>query len=278
MGATRNESKMAKIALTCLALIISTDGCATTSMKEESLQLKSDEAQQRSAAQQKVVETEKIILKDATGNVRFEIAVKEDGSLVHTMRDAKGNERINLVVDADGVARHNLIDETGITRVGSYVYPGDHPKFAGIAGTAFLNKDGKSSMKLETYKSGEVSQTFFGDNGKERLSLNILNDGLAIQHFRDATGILRASIYAEPTGETAFSLYDAQQHIRFHNIMSSNGKLTQGFINKAGQYRESTTFEANDTINHNVEKGFVRKFIDGVGKGLKSMLTGGSDK
>lgn len=276
MGATRNESERGKLALACLALIISTYGCAT-SMKGESVQLKFDEVQQRPAAQ-KVIETEKLILKDITGNVRFEIAIREDGSLVHTMRDAKGNERINLVVDADGVARHNLIDETGTTRVGSYVYPGDHQKFAGIAGTAFLNKDGKSSMRLETYKNGEVAQTFFGDNGKQRLSLNILNDGLAIQHFRDATGILRASIYAEATGATAFSLYDAQQHIRFHNIMSSNGKFTQGFINKAGQYSESTTFEVNDTINRNAEKGFVRKFIDGVGKGIKSMLTGGSDK
>ena len=287
MGATNNECKRRKLALACLALIISVDGC-TTSMKGDSVQRKADEVTQTDAflshaptptiVHQKVVETEKIVLKDAAGNVRFEVAITDDGSLINTMRDAKGSERIKLTVGADGVARHTMMDETGTARLGSYVYPGDHPKRAGTAGTAFLNKDGKSVMQLETYKNGEVSHAFFGDNGKERISLNILNDGMAVQHFRDATGTLRTSIYADPTGETAFSLYDSQQRLRFHNIMLSNGKFTQGFINKAGQYKESTTLEENDTINHNAEKGVVRKFMDGVGKGIKSIFSSGSDK
>ncbi len=277
MESTKNECKRWKLVLACLALTINTAGCAT-SIKGESSQSNATDTPQMTAAQQKVIETEKIVLKDASGNVRFEVAVREDGSLVHTMRDAKGIERISLMVDANGVARHNLMDETGTTRMGSYVYPTDHPQFAGITGTAFLNKDGRSSMKLETYKSGEVSHTFFGDNGKERISLNILNDGMAVQHFRDAAGTIRTSIYADTAGETAFGLYDAQQHIRFHNIMFANGKITQGFINRAGHYKESITFEANDSINHNAEKGVIGKFIYGVGKGIKELLTGGSDK
>ncbi len=280
--------KLALVSLVSMALTAGVIGCATTPMKADTTQSKVDEPEQKimivpqpiasPIVQPKVVETEKIILKDATGNVRFEVSVKEDGSLVHTLRDAKGNERINLTVDAEGVARHNLFDDTGTIRVGSYAYPGDHQRFAGKAGTAFFNKDGKSLMQLETHTTGEVSHILFDRNGNERISLRLLNDGMAIQRFRDAKGTIRTSTYTDTSGETAFNLFDAQQRVRFRNIMLPDGKVMQSFIGKSGKEKESTILEDNDTLTHNVETGTVRKVFDSVGKTLKRMLPGDPDK
>lgn len=276
--------KLSRVAVTVIALTAGTIGCATKPMKANTVQPKVDETDQRVVIpaqvippliiQQKVVEAEKIVLKDAAGNVRFEVAVKEDGSLVHTLRDAKGNERIKLMIDAEGVARHNIIDETGTTRVGSYVYPIDHPKFAGIAGTEFFNKDGKVLIQLGTENNREAFQVFFDNNGKDRISLNILNNGSAVQQFRDAAGTVRANTYTNTSGEIVFNLFDSQQRVRFRNIMFPNGKLTQGFMSKTGQYKESTTFEDDDTLTHTVEKGAVRKIVEGVGSALKRVLPG----
>ena len=276
------------LAVTVLALTMGTVGCATTPIKADTAQPKVDEPEQKFVivpqsiaspiVQQKVVETEKIILKDAAGNIRFEIAVKEDGSLVQTLRDAKGIERLKLMVDAEGVARQNFFDETGTTRMGSYVYPADHTKFGGEAGVGFLNKDGKSVMQMETHKSGEVSHTFFDKNGNERISLRLLNDGLAIQRFRDAKGTIRTSTYTDTTGETAFNLFDAQQRVRFRSIMLPDGKLVQSFISKTGKEKESTMLEDDDTLTHKVEKGTVRKIVDSVGRTLKRILPGDSEE
>lgn len=280
----RDESmKVYNLVVAIMAITAGTVGCATTPTQADTVQTKVNEPEQRvvivqQIVQQKVVETEKIILKDAAGNVRFEIAVKEDGSLVQTLRDAKGIERLKLMVDAEGVARQNFFDETGTTRMGSYVYPADHTKFGGEAGVGFLNKDGKSVMQMETHKSGEVSHTFFDKNGNERISLRLLNDGLAIQRFRDAKGTIRTSTYTDTTGETAFNLFDAQQRVRFRSIMLPDGKLVQSFISKAGKEKESTMLEDDDTLTHKVEKGTVRKIVDSVGRTLKRILPGDSEE
>lgn len=167
--------------------------------------------------QQRVVEVEKIVLKDTTGNIRFEVAVKEDGSLVQTLRDKKGNDRIALMVDAEGVTRQRFFDENGKTRMESYVFPADHPEYADFVGTDILNKDGK--MALTSYIDTErvVRQTLADDNEIGRVSSYVF----PADHPRLA-GIVGSDILNK-NGKPALVSYIDTEHVVRQVLSDENG-------------------------------------------------------
>ena len=140
------------LTLVCLTLAVTATGCTTPVI-----------------LQQRVVEAEKIVLKDATGKVRLQIAIDEGGGIVQTFLDAKGTERLKLMVDAENVVRQRFFDEKGTIRMGSYVYPADHPRSARWVGTDILNKEGKVAIRSAIDTQRIARHQLFNEKGAVRI-------------------------------------------------------------------------------------------------------------
>jgi hypothetical protein len=214
--------------LVCLALAVTATGCTTPVI-----------------LQQRVVEVEKIVLKDTAGNIRFEVTVKEDGSLVQTLRDKKGNERIALMVDAEGVARQSLFGEDGQKRVHSYVFPTDHPQSAGMAGTDILNREGK--IALESYIDSErVTRHILHDENEKS---GVLSYVFPADHPK-LPGWTGADILNKE-GKTALRSVIDSQRVARHQLFNENGAIRIGSYVNPTDHPKMAELAGTEWINGN---------------------------
>jgi hypothetical protein len=130
----------------------------------------------------KVLEAQKIVLKNADGKPRCSIEVDDKGNVLQTMADAKGNPRIRLMVEAEGTARLRMFDEKGIVRVYAATFPDQHKEYpgSGTLGVAGPQKDKPSGLHLATDKDGIAFQELYDTNGERRGEFSIYKEGWAV--------------------------------------------------------------------------------------------------
>jgi hypothetical protein len=216
----------------------------------------------------KVLETEKLVLKDENGKVRGKIEASGKDGIVQVLMDDTGTERVRLSVNKQGVARIWVNDDDGTVRVAAYSFPSndkDTPYRSGIsvlgAGKETNNKP-KEAIVLATYKDGEATQAVFDKKGKLRLSMGAMPDGLAnllflnkdgedkcaiqlgtiqqggaFQQFFGKDGKRSLVMSAMPEGETAQYFLGADEKTRLYLGIYPNDVAGAAFMTKDGKPR-----------------------------------------
>lgn len=230
-----DDSNRWVLKLVCLALAVTITGCTTPVILH-----------------QRVVEVEKIVLKDTAGNVRFEVSVKEDGSLVQTLRDKKGNERIALMVDAEGVARQRFFDENGKIRLGSYVYPADHPKYAEFVGTDIMNKDGHAALKSYIDAERVTRHVLIDENGKSRVTSYVFPAGHPRLPEMVGTDIMNKD------GGVALESYIDTQRVTRHVLHDENGVARMGSYAYPADHPKMAGAAATEWVNNGDSGAWIR--------------------
>jgi hypothetical protein len=122
--------------------------------------------------QPKVLDGEKLILRDGKGNVRCQIEVEKDNGVVQTLTDDKGRVRLKMATSADGEARLILLDDKGATRIRLVTFPADQKNAEGVARISVLGPGSngiptdKGGVCLQTTKNGTRGMFLVGDDKK----------------------------------------------------------------------------------------------------------------
>ena len=189
----------------------------------------------------KVLETEKLVIKDETGKIWSTIEASSTTGVVQVLMDDKGTERIRLSVDQEGIGRLKAIDDQGVLRVSLYTYPSGHnvaPNQAGVtlvgpgkdrpqekkesiglatregwAFQRFTDQAGKSRVMTFVNPNGDVGEQFSDKESKERWSINVFGSGLVNQRLSDSNGKLRLVAYADAAGNAEQQSYDKDEKL-----------------------------------------------------------------
>lgn len=196
---------------------------------------------------QRVVETEKIVLKDAAGKVRMQIAVDEGGGIVQTFLDAKGTERLKLMVDAENVVRQRFLDEKGTIRLGNAVYPTDSPGAPGGASvTAWRNKAGQELIRIHIDEQGVARHTLHDEKGTARVGSYVYPGD-----HPTAAGVVGVDIM-QKNGTTALTSYIDTDRVVRHVLFDEKMARVNSYVNpadhpkRAGQAGSEWTNSSNN--------------------------------
>ncbi len=192
--------------------------------------------------QQRVVEAEKIVLKDASGNVRLQIAVDEGGGIVQTFLDAKGTERLKLMVDAENVVRERFFDEKGKIRMSNYVYREDHHKFAKSVGTQISYPDGTPALQSFIDTDSSVHQTMSDQKGFDRVMSFIYPDD------HKFPGLIGTKL-GYKNGENAHALSIDSDRVMQQTFWDENGNPRLGSYVKPADHPKNAGSAGTEWIN-----------------------------
>jgi hypothetical protein len=106
--------------------------------------------------QSKVLDGQKLLLRDGKGTIRCQIEMDGDNGVVQTLTDHKGRERLKLATSADGEARFTMLDDKGATRIRLDTFPSDKKDSGGVARISVL---GPGSNGIPLDKGGISLQT-----------------------------------------------------------------------------------------------------------------------
>lgn len=204
--------------------------------------------------QQRVVEAEKIVLKDATGKVRLQIAVDEGGGIVQTFLDTKGTERLKLMVDAENVVRQRFLDEKGTIRMGNSVFPTDSPKVpGGMAVTGWSNKEGQPMIYMQVDQEGVARHTMFDEKGNARMASYVKPvdhpqqaGSSGTEWFSNINGGTWTRIQTTLSGNATHEFIDNNNKRRISLSISNDGVADERFSDAAGEIRAQTYTKGKD--------------------------------
>jgi hypothetical protein len=122
--------------------------------------------------QSKVLDGEKLLLRDKKGNIRCQIEVDKDNGVVQTLTDDKGRVRLKMATSADGEARFTMLDDKGATRIRLVTFPSDLKDAEGVARISVLGPGSngipsdKGGICIQTMKDGTTGMFLVGEDKK----------------------------------------------------------------------------------------------------------------
>jgi len=145
--------------------------------------------------QSATLEAERLVLRDAAGDMRAELAPRKDGTLAFALYDTHGNLRTELSVDAGGLGGFRLAGENG--QPGLVVTP-KSLRFADTDGAAFL---ASTSLGLTAWGVGDA---------RSGVWIGTRPDGTSAVNLADRQGRTRAGVALKGDGSPSLTLNDQE--------------------------------------------------------------------
>lgn len=159
---------------------------------------------QTSSRAPKSIETESLVIRDKSGNVRAALGAWADGSVNLILYDKSRTARLGLSVKPDGSPRVSLTD-------------GKQPQIEigfwtanGVTGINLSDADGRHRLLIAVAKEGAPTLGLRDKDERPRLALNVLPDGVASIALLDKAQRRRLWLATADEGLSAVRIIDDQ--------------------------------------------------------------------
>lgn len=174
---------------------------------------------------------ERLVVRDAKGNVRVGIGHNDQGDYLQSFLDADGKERIQLGTKVDGSAHVSALDKNGTQRI---AFGTSHD---GQAMHNLFDAEGRLRLMSITDSKRGAAQLVLDNQGVTRITTVSEDKGLAYQRFSDADGKRRVETFTSTDGAAVHLLLDGDGNSRILSKVTTDNLASHAVSDNHGMPR-----------------------------------------
>jgi hypothetical protein len=192
----------------------------------------------------KVIEAEAFRLRDSSGKVRAQLAMRPKGGVELVFQDENEEARLAIQSTKDGTPWIGFFDPGEKGRITISV---DHD---GKASLSVFDKSGNAFTSTSVSGDGNVDSTLCGSDSKPRIGMAVQSDGSAsfqIQHKDQKT---RMAFGLSTDGSLSQTFLDKTDNQRISVKLNPDGVASQTIYTVSGKGVANTSVAADDAVGH----------------------------